>query len=61
MMLNEISDQMRMKLPPSDSRIRPDIRAMENGDIGEWLKTMVIVGIFSIHPFKMHASASCSD
>ena len=36
MMLNELSNQkqdVRSLLPPTDSRFRPDIRKMEEGDI----------------------------
>ncbi|XP_017277989.1 oxysterol-binding protein-related protein 1 isoform X1 [Kryptolebias marmoratus] len=33
MQLNELSKSMEGVLPPTDSRLRPDIRAMENGDI----------------------------
>lgn len=34
MQLNELDKSMEGVLPPTDSRLRPDIRAMENGDIG---------------------------
>lgn len=34
MQLNELSKNMEGVLPPTDSRFRPDIRAMEEGDIG---------------------------
>lgn len=34
MHLNELEKSMEGVLPPTDSRLRPDIRAMENGDIG---------------------------
>ncbi|XP_032421576.1 oxysterol-binding protein-related protein 1-like isoform X1 [Xiphophorus hellerii] len=33
MQLNELDKSMEGVLPPTDSRLRPDIRAMENGDI----------------------------
>jgi hypothetical protein len=33
MTLNEITPDMEGRLPPCDSRFRPDIRAMEEGDI----------------------------
>ncbi|XP_034039799.1 oxysterol-binding protein-related protein 1 [Thalassophryne amazonica] len=33
MRLNELDKTMEKVLPPTDSRLRPDIRAMENGDI----------------------------
>ncbi|XP_037538132.1 oxysterol-binding protein-related protein 1 [Nematolebias whitei] len=33
--LNELSKNMEGVLPPTDSRLRPDIRAMENGDIDQ--------------------------
>lgn len=31
--LNEITPDMEDKLPPTDSRLRPDVRALENGDV----------------------------
>lgn len=34
MHLNELEKGMEGVIPPTDSRLRPDIRAMENGDIG---------------------------
>ena len=30
--LNQIDDELAAKLPPTDSRFRPDMRAMEEGD-----------------------------
>ncbi|KAK7945605.1 hypothetical protein WMY93_001333 [Mugilogobius chulae] len=33
MQLNELEKSMEGVIPPTDSRLRPDIRAMENGDI----------------------------
>eukprot|EP00834_Sanchytrium_tribonematis_P004509 NODE_226_length_12301_cov_1.446648.p2 type:complete len:777 gc:universal NODE_226_length_12301_cov_1.446648:4155-6485(+) len=33
--LNEISDELKVHLPPTDTRFRPDIRAMEEGDYTE--------------------------
>uniref|UniRef100_A0A7N6BTR1 Oxysterol-binding protein n=1 Tax=Anabas testudineus TaxID=64144 RepID=A0A7N6BTR1_ANATE len=33
MQLNELDKSMEGVIPPTDSRLRPDIRAMENGDI----------------------------
>ena len=37
MMLNELNDQQTSTLPPTDSRLRPDMRKMEHGDIGKSL------------------------
>lgn len=34
MQLNELEKSMEGVIPLTDSRLRPDIRAMENGDIG---------------------------
>lgn len=34
MTLNELEPGMDRLLAPTDCRLRPDIRAMENGDIG---------------------------
>lgn len=31
--LNEITDDIAQRLPPTDSRLRPDLRALENGDL----------------------------
>jgi hypothetical protein len=33
--LNEITEDLEGKLPPTDSRLRPDVRALEMGDIDE--------------------------
>uniref|UniRef100_A0A3B5BN41 Oxysterol-binding protein n=1 Tax=Stegastes partitus TaxID=144197 RepID=A0A3B5BN41_9TELE len=35
MQLNELEKSMEGVIPPTDSRLRPDIRAMENGDIDQ--------------------------
>lgn len=35
MCLNELEHGMEAVLAPTDCRFRPDIRAMENGDIGK--------------------------
>ena len=34
MVLNEIDKEMESTIPKTDCRLRPDIRAMENGEIG---------------------------
>lgn len=34
MVLNEIDKEMESVIPKTDCRLRPDIRAMENGEIG---------------------------
>lgn len=34
MQLNELDKEIETVIPKTDSRLRPDIRAMENGDIG---------------------------
>ncbi len=34
MMLNELQEQQESMLPPTDARLRPDIRKLEGGDIG---------------------------
>ena len=39
--LNEITDDIKGKLPPTDSRFRPDVRALENGDIDKAEKEKV--------------------
>jgi len=36
MILNELDDEMKATLPPTDCRLRPDIRRMEDGDIGNF-------------------------
>lgn len=35
MQLNELHQEMVGTIPQTDCRLRPDIRAMDNGDIGE--------------------------
>ena len=42
MMLNEVNDKMTSVLPPTDSRLRPDVRKMEIGDIGKSVKLLHI-------------------
>ena len=32
MSLNQVNDELLKTLPPTDSRFRPDMRAMEEGD-----------------------------
>lgn len=34
MVLNEVDKEMESVIPKTDCRLRPDIRAMENGEIG---------------------------
>lgn len=34
MVLNEVDKDMESLIPKTDCRLRPDIRAMENGEIG---------------------------
>lgn len=42
MMLNELDDDMKGVFAPTDCRFRPDIRAMESGNMGMYqnLKTV---------------------
>lgn len=35
MVLNEVDKEMESVIPKTDCRLRPDIRAMENGEIGK--------------------------
>lgn len=44
MSLNELEPGMDAILAPTDCRLRPDIRAMENGDISNFL----IDGFYSL-------------
>lgn len=37
MSLNELEPGMEAILAPTDCRFRPDIRAMENGNISKWI------------------------
>lgn len=36
MALNELDKEMESVIPKTDCRLRPDIRAMENGEIGNF-------------------------
>lgn len=38
MSLNELTDDMKEKLPPTDSRFRPDVRELEEGRISKYWK-----------------------
>jgi len=37
LLLNEIDDQLKAKIAPTDSRYRPDMRRMEEGDFGVYM------------------------
>lgn len=38
MQLNELDEEIEAVIPKTDCRLRPDVRAMENGDIGNvWI------------------------
>ena len=37
MALNELKDYMLQTLPPTDSRLRPAVRILEEGNIGKFL------------------------
>jgi len=39
--LNLISDKLRKKLPPTDSRLRPDVRYLEAGESDQASKEMI--------------------
>ena len=39
MCLNELHDFMLQTLPPTDSRLRPDVRILEEGNIGRVITT----------------------
>ena len=35
MALNQLDEEMKKSLPPTDSRLRPDVRKLEEGDLGQ--------------------------
>lgn len=39
MALNELDKEMESVIPKTDCRLRPDIRAMENGEIGNFISS----------------------
>lgn len=43
MQLNYLDDEIKQIIPPTDSRIRPDIRILEEGRIGEFFSFLVIL------------------
>ena len=44
MSLNEMEPGMEASLPPTDARLRPDIRAMENGLMGtSWYRVTEVL------------------
>ena len=49
MSLNELEPGMQDRLAPTDCRLRPDIRAMENGDMG--------IEVILLHPHTLHDAA----
>lgn len=42
MSLNELNDELERTLPQTDSRYRPDIRCLETGDIGKYIRLIFI-------------------
>ena len=34
MMLNQLDESLKQQIPPTDSRLRPDVRLLEEGKIG---------------------------
>lgn len=50
MALNEMTDTIKDKLPPTDSRLRPDSRLLEEGQIG----TLFIYLFVEFHEFLDH-------
>lgn len=40
LLLNEIDDSLKAKIPPTDSRYRPDMRRMEEGDFGGYMSVL---------------------
>ncbi|KAH0617767.1 hypothetical protein JD844_016340 [Phrynosoma platyrhinos] len=44
MALNELDQEMESVIPKTDCRLRPDIRAMENGDIGHMVHVQTCFG-----------------
>lgn len=59
MSLNELQPGMEAILAPTDCRLRPDIRAMENGDISKflnfWLLFSSVVLVAAGHCFSKSA------
>lgn len=47
LMLNDFPDELKAKVAPTDCRWRPDMRKMEEGDIGKIL--MFLLAGFSSH------------
>lgn len=45
MVLNEVDKEMESTIPKTDCRLRPDIRAMENGEIGNKHLMMLPVNV----------------
>ena len=43
MCLNELHDDMLHTLPPTDSRLRPDVRILEEGNIGKIVLTLAAI------------------
>lgn len=44
--LNELHPSMLETLPPTDSRLRPDIRKLEEGDVGMYLLVHIFLSPF---------------
>ncbi len=42
MQLNELDKEIEEVIPKTDSRLRPDLQAMENGDIGMCFHVLLV-------------------
>jgi len=51
-MLNELDNKLTSILPKTDSRLRPDIRKMEIGDIGKSVDHFVHIQPFELIPIS---------
>jgi len=46
MSLNQLTDDFANSLPPTDSRFRPDVRKLEEGDLGNYILTPIPFALF---------------
>lgn len=50
MTLNQLDSELEKVIPRTDSRLRPDVRKLEEGDLGEWIHCSIVYGNL-IRPF----------
>jgi len=49
LLLNEVDESLKAKIAPTDSRFRPDMRRMEDGDFGMYVCLCLCLVFTKLH------------